>query len=459
MRYHLAIDIGASSGRHILGHLEDGKVILEEIYRFENSLELYNDSSVWNVEKLFSHILDGLKTAKTLGKIPSSVAIDTWGVDYVLLDADGKEISPCVSYRDCRTAGVPLDVYKQIDKLSLFEKTGIQNHEYNTLFQLLCDNKTGKLAKAKSFLMMPEYFSYKLTGIQKHEYTICSTSNILNAKTKDWDNEIINVLGLSKDLFTSISSPSSLVGEFTKDVANYVGYNAKVLFAPSHDTASAVLSCPISTSSVFISSGTWSLVGTENDVPITDEKALLSGLSNEGGFDGKYRILKNIMGMWLFQSIKKELGGKYSYDELMSLAMKSAYTKTFDPTSPALLNPNSMINAVKELLGDVTLSLGDVLNSIYLSLAHSYNATVKEIENLTNKVVNEIVIVGGGSKDEYLNKLTAKITGKKVVAGPTECTALGNILSQVYYYDDSLSIKDLRSIVKTTFGSTIKHYA
>lgn len=458
MKYHLAIDIGASSGRHILGHLEDGKVILEEIYRFENSIEFQDNSSVWNVEKLFLNILEGLKKANILGKTPSSVAIDTWGVDYVLIDEMGSEILPCVSYRDSRTQGLPNKTYEKIDKTTLFEKTGIQNHEYNTLFQLLCDQKTGKLNKATAFLMMPEYFSYKLTNVQKHEYTICSTSNLLNAKSKDWDKDIIKDLGLKEELFTNITTPSSLVGEFTKEVADYVGYNAEVLFAPSHDTASAVLSCPISPNSVFISSGTWSLVGTENATPITTPKALASGLSNEGGFGGKYRILKNIMGMWLFQSIKKELDGKYSYDELMHLAMQSGYQKTFDPTSPALLNPKSMIDAVKHLLGDVNLALADVLNSVYLSLAYSYNDTIIEIENLTNKKIDNVVIVGGGSKDEYLNSLTAKITGKMVVAGPTECTALGNVLSQIFYYDKSLSVTDLRSIVKTTFGDTIKYY-
>ncbi len=443
MTYHLAIDVGASSGRFILGNLNK-KIELEEIYRFENGIEFNGEYHVWNLTKLFDNIICGLKVCKKIGKIPSTIAIDTWGVDYVLMKGD-KEILPCVSYRDVRTLTTPQEVFEIIPNEKLYSNTGIQSNNYNTLFQLYCDLKSGKMEHADSFLMMPEYLSYKLTGIKKHEYTICTTTGLINAESKTWDLDIINNLGFKKTLFSQVFPSCTSVGKLSNSVKNLVGFDSEVIFCPAHDTASAVCACPLNDTSIFISSGTWSLVGTENSSPILSKEALTSGLSNEGGIDYRFRLLKNIMGMWIFQSIKKELGGKYSYDEMMHLAMESNYIKTFDPSSSCFLNPNSMIDAIRNELQDNSLSLNDVINSAYHSLANTYKNTLLEIEKLTNKKITKIVIVGGGSKDTYLNNLTEEYANVPVYIGPTEGSALGNIISQIKFFNPLLSLEEIRN--------------
>ena len=458
MSYCLAIDIGASSGRHLLGEIKDGKLVCEEIYRFENSIKDVDGTLIWDIESLLENVTAGIARCKEIGKIPETLAIDTWGVDYVLLDKDNKEILPCVSYRDSRTSGVPEEVFKIIPQNELYAKTGIQKQSFNTIYQLYCDKKSGKLDKAENFLLMPEYLSFKLTGVIKHEYTNSSTTNLLNAKEKVWDSEIIDALGLKKSLFTEISLPSTLVGNFTNEIKEKVGFDCKVVFCPSHDTAAAVAACPLDDNNLFISSGTWSLVGTENLYPVTTPEAMKANLTNEGGIDYRYRFLKNIMGMWLFQSIRKNLGKKYTYDEMMYMAMESDFIEKIDPTDDAFLAPESMIDAVRNYLGKPDLPLADLLSSVYHSLAAIYDKTVKEIENISGKTVNAINIVGGGCKDEYLNRLTSQYTGKKVIAGPVECTATGNLISQFIYLDDTITLEKARRIVRDTYGDSIKYY-
>ena len=458
MSYCLAIDIGASSGRHLLGEIKDGRLVCEEIYRFENSIKDVDGTLIWDIESLLENVTAGIARCKEIGKIPETLAIDTWGVDYVLLDKDNKEILPCVSYRDSRTSGVPEEVFKIIPQNELYAKTGIQKQSFNTIYQLYCDKKSGKLDKAENFLLMPEYLSFKLTGVIKHEYTNSSTTNLLNAKEKVWDSEIIDALGLKKSLFTEISLPSTLVGSFTDEIKEKVGFDCKVVFCPSHDTAAAVAACPLDDNNLFISSGTWSLVGTENLYPVTTPEAMEANLTNEGGIDYRYRFLKNIMGMWLFQSIRKNLGKKYTYDEMMYMAMESDFTEKIDPTDEVFLAPESMIDAVRNYLGKPDLPLGDLLSSVYHSLAAIYDKTVKEIENISGKTVNAINIVGGGCKDEYLNRLTSQYTGKKVIAGPVECTATGNLTSQFIYLDNTITLEKARRIVRDTYGDSIKYY-
>lgn len=458
MAYCLAIDIGASSGRHLLGELRDGKLITEEVYRFENGMKEERGTLIWDIAALTENVIAGIAKCKELGKIPATVAIDTWGVDYVLLDAQKKEILPCVAYRDARTEGVPEEVFGIIPQAELYAKTGIQKQNYNTLYQLYADKKAGRLEGASHMLLMPEYLSFKLTGVVKHEYTICSTSNLLNAEAKTWDMDVIERLGLPKKLFGEICPPSTLVGHFTDEVKARVGFDAEVVFCPAHDTAAAVAACPTDEKSVFISSGTWSLVGTENLAPVTTDAAMQANLTNEGGIDYRFRFLKNIMGMWLFQSIRKNLDKKYTYDEMMHMAEESTFTDKIDPTDAAFLAPKSMIEAVRTYLGKSELPIEDVLSSVYHSLAASYTTTVKEIEAISGKTVEAISIVGGGCKDEYLNRLTAKYTGKRVSAGPVECTAAGNLLAQLMYLDPSLTLAGAREIVKNTFSDTMRYY-
>ena len=449
MTYHLAIDIGASSGRHILGSVKDGKLKLEEIYRFEDYLKEENGSLVWDIEKMVREVKAGIEKCGKLGKIPATIAIDTWGVDYVLLDENKKEILPAFSYRDSRNNDIQPEVAEIITQKELYAKTGIQKANFNTLYQLYCDKKSGKLDKAEYFLMMPDYFAFKLTGEIKNEYTEATTSNLINAKTKTWDKEILDTLGIKKEIFSEISTPCTEVGALKG-----FDFESTVVLAPSHDTASAVAACPTGDNGVYISSGTWSLIGTENTYPVLSEEALNANFTNEGGINYRYRFLKNYMGMWLFQNIRKDLKKQFTYDEMMNLAMKSGSFEIIDTNAVEFLAPDNMIKAIRTYLKNGALPVDVILNSVYHSLAKAYADVVEEIERISGKTVDTINIVGGGSKDAYLNKLTAEYTGKKVLAGPVEATATGNIISQMIYSKELASLEEARELVKDSFDIT-----
>ena len=452
MKYCLAIDMGASSGRHILGFIEDGKLKLEEIYRFENGIIDIDGTLCWDINKLFEEIKNGLKECKKLGKIPETVAIDTWGVDYVLLDKDKKEILPAVAYRDPRTLQIPEEIDKIIPRKELYERTGIQATNYNSIYQLYCDKKSGKLQNAAYFLMMPEYFSFKLTGEIRNEYTLSTTGGLVNTKTFERDEEILEKLGIPKKIFTPLSLPGTVVGNLSDEVKEELGFDTTVILCASHDTASAVASCSVGDNGIYISSGTWSLIGTENAQPVTCEKAMESGFTNEGGIEHRYRFLENIMGMWLFQNIRKNLDKKYTYDEMMQMAMESDFTEYINPNAEEFLAPENMVEAIRNYLNKPELPIGDVLNSVYHSLAKTYNEAVKVVEEISNKQVDVINIVGGGCKDSYLNSLTEKYTGKKVIAGPVEATAAGNLMVQLMYLDKGLDLISARELIKNSFS-------
>ena len=452
MNYVLAVDIGASSGRHILGYLENGILKEEEIYRFENNIVNQNGTLVWDIEHLVSEVKAGINQCKSIGKIPSTVAIDTWGVDYVLLDKEGKEIMPAVAYRDSRTNGIPEEIDKIVPRLDLYKRTGIQSINFNTVYQLYCDKKSGKLDNATHFLMIPEYLSYKLTGVIKNEYTNATTGSIVNAKTKKLDKELLELLGIKTDIFKELSLPTDVVGNLSEEVKAEVGFDTTVIFCPSHDTASAVAACPVGDNGVYISSGTWSLIGTENTEPILCAEAMNGGFTNEGGINYRYRFLENIMGMWLFQNIRRNLDKKYTYDQMMQMAMESSFKELINPNAKEFVAPENMVEAIRDYLGKPELPIGDVLSSVYHSLANSYKEAVKTIENVSGKQIDLINIIGGGSKDAYLNKLTKEYTGKRVLAGPTEATATGNIIAQLMFADKELSLEKAREIVKKSFS-------
>lgn len=446
--YYLAVDIGASSGRHILSHIENGKLVLEEIYRFENNLVADETGLVWDIDRLFAEVLCGIKKCKEIGKIPKSIAIDTWGVDYVLIDENRKEIKPCYCYRDSRTSTVIDEVESLVSPTELYAKTGIQKQNFNTIYQLYSDKKNGRLQNAKYFLMMPEYLSFKLTGVCKNEYTNATTTGLVNANEKTWDTDIIYALGLTEVPFLPLSLPSSHVGFLSEDIQKAVGFNCAVLFAPSHDTASAVCACPMMDNDLYISSGTWSLIGTEITEPILNDNARQLNFTNEGGIDYRFRFLKNYMGMWLFQNIRRNLNKSMTYDEMMELAKSSNSYKYFDVNDSTLVAPDNMIDAIGKLIGSDDLGL--ILNSAYHSLAKSYSEAVTEIEAVTGKRFNAIHIVGGGCQDKYLNAFTRDYTGKSVTAGPIEATATGNIISQIIS-DKKISLATARKIVKKSF--------
>ena len=450
-KYYLAIDIGASSGRHILGSVCEDKLILEEIYRFDNNVKTTSDGIIWDIDSLVNEVINGIARCKEIKKIPESIAIDTWGVDYVLLDENEKEIFPVMAYRDSRTADVPRSSEFPFSYEQLYAKTGIQLQPFNTVYQLWCDKCTGKIDRANHFLMIPEYLSYKLTGVMKNEYTNATTTAMVNAQTKEWDKDIIHALGICEDIFKPLSLPGSAVAELSNDIQKRVGFNSIVILAPSHDTASAVAACPIDEKSVYISSGTWSLMGTENRNAILSDEARGANFTNEGGVEYRFRFLKNIMGMWLFQNIRRNVDKKYSYDEMMKMAMESDFTKVIDVNDESLVCPQSMIDAVNALALGGEMPLGDTLSCVYHSLASMYAKTVREIENITGKQIESIFIVGGGSKDSYLNALTAKYTGKKVVIGLGEATATGNLIVQLMR-DKNISLDEARTIVFNSFN-------
>ena len=454
MIYHLAIDIGASSGRHILGYIENGRLALEEIHRFENYITDENGTLVWDIKHLVNEVKAGIAKCKTARKIPSTIAIDTWGVDYVLLDENEREILPAVSYRDSRTFAAMDEVSKLISQEELYARTGIQKQNYNTIYQLYCDKKSGKLDKAKHLLMMPSYLSFKLTGVIKNEYTDASTTNLVNAETKTWDREILDKLGIKRDIFSELSLPCTEVGSFTDEVKQEIGFDSKVVFCPSHDTASAVAACNTGDNGMYVSSGTWSLIGTENPEAVLTEEAFAANFANEGGINYRFRFLKNIMGMWLFQNVRKNLNRQFSYDDMMNMAMQSGEFEEIDTNAPDFLAPDNMIEAIRNYLKKENLPIEVVINTIYHSLAKSYAHAVKEIEHISGKTIDTINIVGGGSKDVYLNQLTKQYTGKKVLAGPVEATATGNIISQMMFSNKELTLEKARELVKNSFDIT-----
>ncbi len=454
--YFLAIDIGASSGRHILGWLDNGKLNLKEVYRFKNGATSIDGKLVWDDKGLFLDIVAGLKKCKDDGTIPSSIGIDTWGVDYALLDENDNLLGEVYSYRDDRTLSIIDEVFALISEQELYQRTGIQKQVFNTIFQLYCDKKSGKLQKAKTFLMMPDYLHFLLTGVKRNEYTNASTTSMLNAKTRDWDYELIDKLGFNKDLFKPLSMPGTLVGKLKDEIAKEVGFDAEVYLPATHDTASAVMAVPSTDMPLYISSGTWSLFGVETPIEITTERARTSGFTNEGGYNKSVRFLKNIMGLWMIQCVKKEYNDKYSFVDFADLASEvKDFNSIVDVNDISFFAPTSMIDAIKDYCKKtnqkVPNTVGEVALCVYASLAHSYDLSVKQIQDIYNMEFNAINIVGGGCQNVLLNNLTASYSGKKVIAGPVEATAIGNLLAQMLAKGEIDSLNQGKEIIKKSF--------
>ncbi len=431
MKYYLAVDLGASSGRHIVGYEKDGEIVLDEVYRFPNGMKEQDGHLVWDTDEIFSHVKNGIKCALKKYKTIESMSIDTWGVDYMLLNGD-TPIKPCYAYRDDRTIKSSEEVHKIVPFEELYARTGIQYQAFNTVYQLYDDKMNGRLENATDFLMIPEYLEYLLTGVKVKEYTDASTGALLNLKTREFDLELTEKLGLPSKLFKKLSAPGTVVGESKPEIAKELGGNIKVVACASHDTASAyeAVDCPLG--SVVLSSGTWSLIGVKIPEADSSAKSMQSNFSNEGG-NGYYRYLKNIMGMWLVNNAKKEQG--LSFDEIFAKVAKSNYTEIFDVNDQSLVAPENMSKAITELLKNggkpEPKNAGDLFNSVFHSLAFSYGEAVKNIEANLGMTVDAIYVIGGGAKNNYLNALTEKYTNKKVIAMPIEATALGNIKIQM----------------------------
>lgn len=448
MNYYLAIDIGASSGRHMLGWIENGTICYEEIYRFENYIEKKDGVLVWDIDHLVGEVKNGIRKCHEIKKYPKTIAIDTWGVDYVLLDENKEVLMPCISYRDGRTASAVAAVEEIVSAEELYQRTGVQKQNFNTIYQLYCDQKSGKLEKAHYFMMMPAYLSYCLTGVAANEYTDATTGALVNTQTKDWDMELIGRLGYPERLFPPLKTPGDSIGHFSDAMKEFAGFDAEVVFCPSHDTASAVAACNMGENDLYISSGTWSLIGMETKTPILTQSAADANFANEGGIEYRFRFLKNYMGMWLFQNIRKNIDKSKTYDEMMKLAMACPEHEKIDVNAPAFVAPENMIQAIRDYVKKPNMPLDAVLNTVYHSLAMSYRDAVQEIEKITGKEILAIHIIGGGCRDAYLNTLTAQYCGKEVTAGPVEATATGNLISQMIAAGECADLQAARALVK-----------
>lgn len=457
--YYLAVDIGASGGRHILGWKEDGRLKLEEVYRFENGMENQDGYLCWDLDRLFSSILEGMRRCREIGKIPVSMGVDTWGVDFVLLDEQNRVIGRTVGYRDKRTEGMDRKVSEKISQEELYERTGIQKQIFNTIYQLAAiqEQQPGYLEQAQTLLMLPDYFHFLLTGEKSCEYTEATTGQLVNWKTKDWDRELLKELGYPEHIFLPLSKPGTVLGNLSPEIQKKVGFDCLVTLPAAHDTGSAVLAVPaLEEDFLYISSGTWSLMGTERREALVNRKSMEANFTNEGGYEYRFRYLKNIMGLWMIQSVRSELGKQYGYAELCDLAEQNReFPSRVDVNDDRFLSPDSMIEEIKSACREQGMPVpekpGELACVIYRSLADCYAKTAREIEELTGKNYDCIYIVGGGSNADYLNRLTAEASGKRVYAGPGEATAIGNLCIQMLSAEVFWTVDEARECIFHSF--------
>jgi len=465
--YNLAFDFGASSGRLILSKFDGGKIELEEIHRFTNDPVRIGKNFYWDTFRLYHELKTGLKKAAAKKINITSMAIDTWGVDYGLIDKDGNLIGNPVNYRDDRTIGVIDEVDKIVPLKEVYASTGIQFMNFNTIFQFCADKKMRSeiYEKADKFLMMPDLFNYFLTGKMYNEYTNASTGQLLDAKKRFWDLDLIQKLGLRTDLFCDMIQPGTIVGDFIDEVVKETGLEGvKVIAVGSHDTASAVAGTPFEEeNAAFLSCGTWSLLGMEIDEPVLTEDSYKFNYTNEGGVEGKIRLLKNINGLWIMQNLRRnwcEFEAEVSFPDIIK-ASREAKRQDFiiDPNDQRFTAPYNMMKEViaycEEHGQGTPEGLGEIAMAIYNGLTHEYKTTVANLEVITGKTIPCINMVGGGIQDQLLCELTANATGKKVVAGPIEGSVLGNIVMQLKAINAIESLEEGRKIIKASFEQKV----
>ena len=420
MKYALAVDIGASSGRHIVGWMEDGKIRTKEVYRFPNGVTEKDGHLTWDIDALLGHVKSGIGEARKQFPTIDSLSIDTWGVDYVLLRGE-EEVLPVYAYRDGRTEMVIQKVHEKMAFSELYRHTGCQFQTFNSIYQLYADKEAGRLDSATDLLMIPEYLLWKLCGVKAREYTNATTMGMVNAQTGAFDGEIIDTLGYPMHLFPRLSQPGTVIGEYE---------GIQCVLCATHDTGSAVEGIPMEGNEPYISSGTWSLLGVKTPKPITDKESEQANYSNEGGV-GYNRYQKNIMGMWLVNELKRDLCPEMAFPEIVKAAQESKCDILVDANAPEFLAPKSMKAAFDAATGNALGTLGDYFRCAYRSLAISYRQALDELERNTGRTYEKLYIVGGGAKNAFLNRLTEETTGKKVIALPIEATALGNLKIQM----------------------------
>ena len=466
MSFHLAVDIGASSGRCVLGWLKDsapsaiGSLCIEEIHRFPNKLIERNGHLCWDINALFNEIITGLRKCKDIGKIPQAIGIDTWAVDFVLLDKNGNVLGDTVAYRDKRTEGCDIDVYAKIPEAEIFSRTGIQKQLFNTIYQLRAVQRDNPamLDNAEHFLMLPDYLHYKLCGEFSNEYTNATSTGLVNAKSKQWDKSIIETLGFPPHLFKPLTKPATLLGKLSANIIEAIGFNCEVITPVTHDTPSAIMAVP-SNDSIYISSGTWSLMGIETDTPICSEETRQLNFTNEGGFNN-YCFRKNIMGLWLINEAKRELNCDFSFAQLCESAEAENIPSIIEANNNRFFSPNSMTAEIKAACFETDQKPPETpaqfARVIYRSLAHCYAETVREIETLSKRKFDVIHIVGGGANADYLNRLITETTGKTVRVNPTEASAIGNITAQMITCGKIKDLNEARELIAGSFN--IKEY-
>ncbi len=459
----LAVDFGASNGRVMLSKFDGSKITTEEIYRFPNEPVKIGNRLYWDFLRLVHELKNGLRIAANKGIKIHSIGIDTWGVDYGLLDKNDELISNPIHYRDSRTTGVLEDVKNVIPLKEIYEITGVQFLELNTLFQLYVDSKTRKeiLDQAETLLLMPDLFNFCLTGEKCNEYTIASTSQMLNAYERSWAYELIRKLGLPENILQPIVMPGTVIGHLEKEIQNEVGLiETLVVAVGTHDTASAVAGTPIEENSAYLSCGTWSLLGIESECPIINEKSYRYNFTNEGGVGGKIRFLKNINGLWIIQELKKSLekrGVNLDFPQISELAAEARNAHfTINPGDKLFLFPSDMVEAIQKYCLQTGQGkpeeVGELARAAYNGLTKQYKETIECIEEITGKRIETINLVGGGVRDKFHCELTAIVTGRKVIAGPIEAAVLGNTIVQLIALGYVNNLEEGRKIIKNSFA-------
>lgn len=459
MKTYLAIDIGASSGRHIVAWLDQGKIETREVYRFPNGGAMKDGHLCWDIEGLEKHVVAGLKAAREQGYTPVSIGIDTWGVDFILLDQDGQRVGDAVAYRDTRTEGMDAVLEQTCSFEQLYAACGIAKQPFNTVYQMMAVLREHPEYRdtVDDFLMMPEYLSYILTGKKAHEWTNCTTGALCDAEKKCWSEEILTAADLPKKWFrTPLVKPGTVLGALKPEIAAEIGYDSTVILPATHDTGSAYMAVPAKDQhAAFLSSGTWSLLGVELDHSVTGRAALEAGFTNEGGYNGTTRFLKNIMGMWMLQCIHKEINKAHSFAEMAQMAASSDYPAWVDAADNRFMAPESMLEEVKAALKETGApepkNLSDILRAVTMGLAVCYRDAIREMSEITGNSFTSVNIVGGGSNNVVLNQMTADVTGLPVYAGPTEGTALGNLAAQMILEGEFADLAAFRKALPGSF--------
>ncbi len=467
MKRVLAFDFGASSGRAILGIFDGEKIELQEVHRFSNDPVKINGTVYWDVQRLFFEIKQGILKAKEAGGF-DSIGIDTWGVDFGLLRKDGTLVENPVHYRDARNDGMVEKATKYMSKERMYDITGIQFMDFNTIFQLLSlkENRPYILEEADKLLFMPDLLNYMLSGVKSTEFSIATTSQMVDLKTNNWSEEILDTFGINKNLLTDIAPTGAIIGQLSDEICEELGVpKADIVSVAAHDTQSAITATPCEFDDfAFISCGTWSLFGTEVKEPIINEASKKLNVTNEGGYDYTTAFLKNICGLWLIQESRRQWireGKEYSYAELEKLALECEPFKCFiDPDAPEFAPMGNLPRRVKEYCEKtgqyVPQTVGEIIRCIYESLALKYRYTFDGIKECTEKDYDRIHVMGGGTKDKLLLQMTAQSCNVNVYGGPIEATALGNVAIQLMSTGAIKDIKEARKIIAK--GEDLKLY-